>query len=99
MGSIPHSRNSQIDAWNDGRHDGWIEAKRSHIPEYAEIPLTMGHFTREDLAILLRSGGCFYGVRLKLLLGDDQHHTQSQLLLNWHSAGRTARRFQSVYAQ
>ena len=49
MGSIPHSRNSQIDAWNDGRHDGWIEAKRSHIPEYAEIPLTMGHYTREDL--------------------------------------------------
>lgn len=49
MGSIPHSRNSQVDAWNEGHHDGWIEAKRSHVPEYAALPLTMGHYTREDL--------------------------------------------------
>ena len=49
MGSIPHSRQSQVDAWNEGHHDGWLESKRSHIPEYAEIPLTMGHYTREDL--------------------------------------------------
>ena len=49
MGSIPHSRNSQVDAWNAGRHDGWLEAKRSHIAEYAHLPLTMGHYTREDL--------------------------------------------------
>jgi len=49
MGSIPHSRNSQVDAWNDGHHDGWLEAKRSHVAGYGELPLTMGHFTREDL--------------------------------------------------
>ncbi len=49
MGSIPHSRQSQVDAWNEGHHDGWLESKRSHVPEYAEIPLTMGHYTREDL--------------------------------------------------
>ena len=49
MGSVPHSRNSQVDAWNEGRHDGWLEAKRSHTPEYAHLPLTMGHYTREDL--------------------------------------------------
>ncbi len=49
MGSIPHSRQSQVDAWNEGHHDGWLEAKRSHIPEYAHLPLTMGHYTREDL--------------------------------------------------
>lgn len=49
MGSIPHSRNSQVDAWNDGQHDRWIEAKRSHHPGYADLPLTMGHYTREDL--------------------------------------------------
>ena len=49
MGSIPHSRNSQVDAWNDGHHDGWLEAKRSHIAEYADLPLTMGHYTRDDL--------------------------------------------------
>jgi phospholipase C len=23
MGSVPHSRNSQVDAWNNGGHDGW----------------------------------------------------------------------------
>ncbi|MGH9342800.1 MAG: alkaline phosphatase family protein, partial [Terriglobia bacterium] len=49
MGSIPHVRNSQVDAWHEGHHDDWLDAKRSHIPEYANIPLTMGHYTREDL--------------------------------------------------
>jgi len=49
MGSIPHTRHSQVDAWNEGHHDGWLEAKRSHVPEYAPLPLTMGHYTREDL--------------------------------------------------
>jgi phospholipase C len=49
MGSIPHSRNSQVDAWNEGHHDGWIDAKRAYSPDYAHIPLTMGHYTREDL--------------------------------------------------
>lgn len=49
MGSIPHSRHSQVDAWNEGHHDGWIEAKRSHIAQYAHLPLTMGYYTREDL--------------------------------------------------
>jgi len=49
MGSLPHSRNSQVDAWNEGRHDGWLEAKRSGEKDYKELPLTMGHYTREDL--------------------------------------------------
>jgi phospholipase C len=49
MGSLPHSRQSQVDAWNEGRHDGWLEAKRSGEKEYADLPLTMGHYTREDL--------------------------------------------------
>src|SRR5580692_1814139 len=49
MGSLPHSRHSQVDAWNGGRHDGWLEAKRSGNKEYAHLPLTMGHYTREDL--------------------------------------------------
>jgi phospholipase C len=49
MGSIPHSRNSQVDAWNEGHHDRWLDAKRSYVPEYANLPLTMGHYTREDL--------------------------------------------------
>ena len=49
MGSLPHSRHSQVDAWNEGRHDGWLEAKRAGEKEYAHLPLTMGHYTREDL--------------------------------------------------
>jgi phospholipase C len=49
MGDLPHSRDSQVDAWNQGRHDGWLEAKRSEKKEYAHLPLTMGHYTREDL--------------------------------------------------
>ena len=48
MGSLPHSRQSQVDAWNEGRHDGWLEAKRPD-KEYEHLPLTMGYFTREDL--------------------------------------------------
>ncbi|WP_130731879.1 phosphocholine-specific phospholipase C [Komagataeibacter xylinus] len=49
MGSIPHSRDSQVDAWNNGGHDRWIDAKKSHHRDYARYPLTMGHYTREDL--------------------------------------------------
>lgn len=49
MGSIPHIRHSQVDAWNEGCHDRWIDAKRSQNPAYTNIPLTMGHYTREDI--------------------------------------------------
>src|SRR5690242_20186147 len=49
MGSIPHSRESQVDAWNGGHHNDWIDAKRSQNKEYGDVPLTMGHYTREDL--------------------------------------------------
>lgn len=49
MGSIPHGRTDQVDAWNGGLHNNWIEAKRSGHKEYGDIPLTMGYCTREDL--------------------------------------------------
>ncbi|GAN67299.1 phosphocholine-specific phospholipase C [Acetobacter orleanensis] len=49
MGSIPHSRDSQVDAWNGGAHNGWIDAKKSHHKGYDRYPLTMGYYTREDL--------------------------------------------------
>src|ERR1700761_7424707 len=42
MGSVPHSRNSQVDAWNDGHHNNWIDAKRPHNPDYGHVPMTMG---------------------------------------------------------
>jgi phospholipase C len=28
MGSTPHSRGSQVDAWNGGKYDNWLPAKR-----------------------------------------------------------------------
>ena len=49
MGSIPHSRHSQVDAWNQGLNNGWLDAKRPYEAEYKSIPHTMGHYTREDI--------------------------------------------------
>ena len=49
MGSVPHSRSSQVDADNRGKYDKWLDAKRSGNQKYADMPLTLGHYTREDL--------------------------------------------------
>ncbi len=49
MGSISHERHTQVDAWNKGHHNAWIDAKRSHNESYRNVPITMGHYTREDL--------------------------------------------------
>lgn len=49
MESLPHSWGNQVDARNDGRYDGWLEAKRSGIKAYSEMPLTMGYYNREDI--------------------------------------------------
>lgn len=49
MGSISHQRDTQVDAWNQGFHNNWIESKRSGNAAYRNVPITMGHYTREDL--------------------------------------------------
>lgn len=49
MGSLPHSWTSQVDARNGGRHDRWLDAKRSGREGYATMPLTLGHYAREDI--------------------------------------------------
>jgi phospholipase C len=49
MGSLPHSRASQVDAHNAGKYDQWLIAKASGNKQYAHLPLTMGYYTREDL--------------------------------------------------
>lgn len=49
MGSVPHSRSSQVDANNLGKYDNWLPAKRVRDKKYAELPLTLGHYTREDI--------------------------------------------------
>jgi phospholipase C len=49
MGSLPHSRASQVDAYNEGKYDQWLIAKRPGNKQYAHMPLTLGYYTREDL--------------------------------------------------
>ncbi len=49
MGSLPHSWTNQHDARNEGRYDKWLHAKHSSHAAYAEMPLTLGHYTREDI--------------------------------------------------
>ena len=49
MGSLPHSRKSQVGARNEGRMDNWIEAKKTDDASYTHMPLTMGYYTREDI--------------------------------------------------
>jgi phospholipase C len=49
MGSLPHSRASQVDANNNGKYDQWLLAKKSGNKQYAAMPLTMGYYNREDL--------------------------------------------------
>lgn len=49
MGDLPHSWPDQVDARNDGKHNRWLDAKQSRVAEYRDMPLTMGHYTREDI--------------------------------------------------
>ena len=49
LGSLPHSWTDQTDARDHGNHDRWLEAKQSHHKDFAELPLTMGYYDREDL--------------------------------------------------
>jgi phospholipase C len=49
MGDLPHSRASQVDAYNAGKYDKWLQAKKSRNKKYSEMPLTLGYYTREDL--------------------------------------------------
>lgn len=49
MSSLPHSWENQVDAFNSGRQNGWLDAKKSGHDEYADMPLTLGYYDREDL--------------------------------------------------
>jgi phospholipase C len=48
-GSLPHTWTDQLDARNGGKHDRWLSSKKSEKPEYREVPLTLGFYSREDL--------------------------------------------------
>ena len=49
MNSLPHSWWNQVNARNDGKYDQWLNVKRSATKEYADMPLTLGYHTREDI--------------------------------------------------
>ncbi len=49
MGSLPHDWHNQVAARNNGRYDMWLSAKEPEDPAYSHMPLTMGHYTREDI--------------------------------------------------
>src|SRR5580698_8539640 len=49
MGSLPHSWADQVDARNNGLYDRWLPAKRSGSRDYADMPLTLGHYARADI--------------------------------------------------
>jgi phospholipase C len=49
MSSLPHSWTNQVDARNNGKYDKWLDSKRSGHKEYADMPLTMGYYNREDI--------------------------------------------------
>jgi phospholipase C len=49
IGSLPHSWTNQVDARNEGKYDKWLIAKPSGNKAYANAPLTMGYYNREDI--------------------------------------------------
>ncbi|MGV3614071.1 MAG: phosphocholine-specific phospholipase C [Fimbriimonas sp.] len=49
MGSLPHGWDDQVMARNEGKYDRWLPQKAHWHPPYAKMPLTLGHYTREDI--------------------------------------------------
>ncbi|RXK85420.1 phosphocholine-specific phospholipase C [Filimonas effusa] len=49
MSGLPHSWEDQVDALNNGKHDQWLNVKRSGNKAYAAMPLTLGYYNRQDI--------------------------------------------------
>lgn len=49
MGCLPHNWTDQVDARNHGRYDRWLHVKQSDEPKYADLPLTLGYYNRQDI--------------------------------------------------
>ena len=49
MNSLPHAWKNQVDAFNKGKHDQWLQEKQPWQEEYQHIPMTLGYYTREDI--------------------------------------------------
>ena len=84
MGSIPHSRPSQVDADNRGKYDQWLNAKRSGNKKYANMPLTLGHYIREDLPFNYAMADAFTVCDQNFCSAMTQHLAQPFLFLERH---------------
>ena len=69
MSSLPHSWSNQVDARNNGKYDKWLDTKHSDHDGYQAMPLTMGHYTREDIPF-------YYALADAFTVGD-QHFCSS----------------------
>jgi phospholipase C len=49
MGSLPHGWDDMVEARNHGKMNLWLEAKKPGHREYENLPLTMGHYNRQDI--------------------------------------------------
>lgn len=49
MSYLPHSWENQVGARNNGKYDNWLETKKSGNKAYADMPLTMGYYNRQDI--------------------------------------------------
>jgi phospholipase C, phosphocholine-specific, Pseudomonas-type len=49
MGCLPHNWTDQTDARNKGKMNKWLDVKHSGFKEFSNLPLTMGHYSREDI--------------------------------------------------
>ncbi len=49
IGGLPHTWANQVDARNDGAYDKWLIVKKSGYKGYANKPMALGHYTREDI--------------------------------------------------
>ncbi|MBX3111580.1 MAG: phospholipase C, phosphocholine-specific [Fimbriimonadaceae bacterium] len=78
IGGLPHTWGNQVDARNDGAYDKWLIAKPSGYKGYAKKPMTLGHYTREDIP--------FYYALADAFTVCDQHFCSSL-------TGTTANRF------
>ncbi|WP_238555553.1 alkaline phosphatase family protein [Chryseobacterium sp. P1-3] len=59
MSSLPHSWADQQKALNKGKFDQWLQAKASGNKDYKDIPLTLGHYNREDLPFYYQLADAF----------------------------------------
>ncbi len=49
MGALPHSWTDQVDAFNSGKYDRWIDVKKMGDEKNKHIPMTMGYYSRKDI--------------------------------------------------